>query len=578
MEIPTAELAPIRELYGRGLYVQALRAAERFGPLKEWTNTPARLLGGRLAIQLGAARLGRWLHLRAYRETPAHPEAIYYHARYRLERFGPLGAWKFLRSHPDQDWYDAAPEVRADWYGLHAFVCGRLRDFDRADRWLTKAEGMSHDRAWLCVERAAVLEFAERPLEALAAARRSLGLVPDFRPGVQSEAHLLQLLGRESEAMERLAAASERIESGIVVAHLAALQLDQRRYHDAKQSYERYAELSPLRDEETEKWLAARRADTAYYCGDFVAAREQAIAAAEPFYTSLAERHKLPPDVLSPIRLDITKPETGARSTSTLDMIPAYWKAVARPAPTDLNAVDGLQDVRERLWAIENGFIAHEFSVTSESAFELLERGIPFLLTMVDAGYSHSQLVVGCDRTRQSLWLTDANERRTNEAPVGLLVERYAASGPRGLVVIPQYQANRLEGLGLPDQRLYDDLHEIQTALHLHERPAAIAAYERMKSAETGHRVTRLARLAIARYDANPTLLLHAIDSLLALFRKITRFYFHGSTCFATWVGAKSGRLWRPGTSDARTRTRYSPTTMRRRYCLIHPDWKKPSG
>jgi cellulose synthase operon protein C len=519
MEIPTADLAPIRELYGRGLYVQALRAAERFGPFKDWSNTPARLLGGRLAIQLGAARLGRWLHLRAYRDTPAHPEAIYYHARYRLERFGPLGAWKFLRSHLDQEWYDAAPEVRADWYGLHAFVCGRLRDFDRADRWLTKAEGMSHDRAWLCVERAAVLEFAERPLEALAAARRSLDLVPDFRPGVQSEAHLLQLLGREHEAVDRLASASERIESGIVVAHLAALQLDQRRYHDARQSYERYAELSPLRDEETEKWLSARRADTAYYCGDFSTAREQAIAAAEPFYTSLADRLAQPEQVAPPIRLEVTKPEPGSRPITTLDLIPAYWRAAAQPAPTDLNSVDGLQDARERLWAIENGFIAAEFSVTAESAFALLERRIPFLLTMVDAGYSHSQLVVGCDRTRQSLWLTDATERRTNEAPIELLIERYAASGPRGLVVIPRDQAQLLNECELSDRRLYDGLHEVQSALHAHERPVALAAYERMKAAETGHRVTRLARLAIARYDANPTLLLHAVDSLLALFQ-----------------------------------------------------------
>src|SRR4051795_612777 len=103
MHIPTADLAPIRELYARGMYVQALRVAERFGPFHEWSNTPARLLGGRLAIQLGAARLGRWLHLRAYRDTPAHPEAIYYHARYRLERVGPLAARHFIRSHPARD-------------------------------------------------------------------------------------------------------------------------------------------------------------------------------------------------------------------------------------------------------------------------------------------------------------------------------------------------------------------------------------------------------------------------------------------------------------------------------------------
>src|SRR5262249_35252800 len=325
MEIPTADLAPIRELDARGMYVQALGVVEKFGPLQEWSNTAARLLGGRLAIQLGAARLGRWLHVRAYRDTPAHPEAIYYHGRFRLERFGPLAAWKFLRSHPDQDWNDAAPEVRADWYGLHAFICGRLRDFDRADRWLAKAEGLSHDRAWLCVERAAVLEFAERPEEALAAARRSLELAPFFRPGVQSEAHLLQQLGHEREALDRLTEAVTKIESGIVVAHLAALQIDLRHFADARRSYELYTELSPLRDEETEKWLAARRADTAYYCGDFVAARENALKAGELFYTALADRLGQEAEIAPTVRLEVAKPEAGQRQSSTLDLFSSYW-------------------------------------------------------------------------------------------------------------------------------------------------------------------------------------------------------------------------------------------------------------
>ena len=516
MHIPPADLAPIRELYARGLYLQALRVAERFGPLKDWANTPARLLGGRLAIQLGAARLGRWLHIRAYRDTPAHPEAIYYHARYRLERFGPLAAWKFLRSHPDQDWNDAAPEVRADWYGLHAFVCGRLRDFDRAERWLAKAESLSHDRAWLCVERAAVLEFAERPEEALAVARKSLTLIPDFRPGVQAAAHLLQVLGREREALDRLADVSTRIESGIVVAHLAALQLDLRMFEDARRSYERYAELSPLRDEDTEKWLAARRADTAYFCGDFAAAAEHARTADEEFYTSFADRLASGEGVSPTVRLDVPRPEP--KPASTLDLVPAFWKASAKPAPTDLTPADGLQDVRERLWANENGFTTAEFTVTPDALFTLLERGVPFLLTMVDAGYSHSQLAVGCDRARRSVWLTDATERRSNEAPLSLLSERYASTGPRGLLILPEAEAHRIADVVLPDRAVYDRLHEVQAALHKHVRPAAVAAYERMKAEDTGHRLTRLARFAIARYDANPTLLLHAVDALLAQF------------------------------------------------------------
>ncbi len=141
-------------------------------------------LGGRLVIQLGTPRLGRWLHLRAYRDTPTHHEAIYYHARYRLERFGPLAAWQFLRKNPE--WNDAPPEVRADWYGLHGFIAARLRDFDRADRWLNRAEkSLASDRAWLCIERASSLEFAERLDDALIAARHrwrfNLGFDPVFK-------------------------------------------------------------------------------------------------------------------------------------------------------------------------------------------------------------------------------------------------------------------------------------------------------------------------------------------------------------------------------------------------------------
>lgn len=518
MEIPPADLAPIRELYARGLYIQALRAAERFGPFHEWSNTPARLLGGRLAIQLGAGRLGRWLHLRAYRDTPAHPEAIYYHARYRLERFGPLGAWKYLRSHPDQDWNDAAPEVRADWYGLHGFVCGRLRDFDRAERWLARAETLSHDRAWICVERAAVLEFAEKMEAALASARRSRELSPWFRPGVQSEAHLLQLLGREHEAIELLKEADQRIESSIVVAHLAALQLDAGQYHDAKRTYDRYAELSPLRDEETEKWLSARRADLSYFLGDAGAAREYAWKADDDFYKSFAERLDRSETGKGPVRLNLPRPDRATRNSNVLDLLTGYWNVSVKPSPAELLSLDGLQDVRERLWVEDSGLSAIEFTATSSAALNLLERGVPFLLTLVDAGYSHSQVVLGCDRARNSVWLADINDRRPHEAPLSLLSERYVSTGPRGMVVIPNGETARFEGVDLPDRAQYDRLHEIQFALHRHDRTAAVEAYERMKVADTGHRLTRLGRFAIARYDGNPTLMLGAVDSLLALF------------------------------------------------------------
>ena len=134
--------------------------------------------------------------------------------------------------------------------------------------------------------------------------------------------------------------------------------------------------------------------------------------AGEPFYASLAGRLDQTAEVTPTVRLDLPKPPPGQRAASALDLLPPYWKVSAQPAPTDLSAADGLQDVRERLWSEENGFATAEFTVTPEATFALLERGLPFLLTMVDAGYSHSQLAVGCDRARDSVWLTDDADRR----------------------------------------------------------------------------------------------------------------------------------------------------------------------
>jgi tetratricopeptide (TPR) repeat protein len=288
MDISSADVLRIRDLYGRGQYRLAYEVAAAYGPFRAWSGTPARLIGGRLVIQLGAPKLGRQLHAAAFRSTPGYPEAVYYHARYRLERFGPLSTWQFLRRHPD--WSDAPPELHADWLALNGFVAARLRDFDRAERWLNRADAVSPDRPWPSIERASAYELADRLEDALAAGRRALALHPWFRPGVQSVAHTLIRLGREREALDFLTEAAGHLESGLVVAQLATLQNDLGHHADAARSLDRYAELSPLMEPEVVKWLAARRADTTHLLGDRAAAARFAREAGGDYYTQFAER------------------------------------------------------------------------------------------------------------------------------------------------------------------------------------------------------------------------------------------------------------------------------------------------
>ncbi len=522
MEIPPADIARIRDLYAQGHYLQALSASEAFGPIRKWEGAAARLIGGRLAIQLGAPKLGRGLHLLAFRQNPANLEAIYYHARYRLEHFGPLSCWQFLGLH--DEWSDASPDLRADWYALHGFVCSRVRDFDRAEKWLTQAEATASDRAWVLVERASVYEAADRLEDALATARRSLELQAWFRPAVQAVAHMLQRSGKVAEAIDFLSEAVTHIESGMVVAQLAALQLDQNRPADAKKSLDRYVELTPLLEPEVAKWLAARRSDVAYLLGDRIEAAKFAKEVDEEFYTAFAERlgaeptagagSGAPPRCLLAVDLDYT-----GTPPSAAEILAKFWNQPLPPAISESGpALDGLPDASERRRFEKGGWVTREFSLTLAAATDLISREIPFFVTLVDAGYGQSRVVTGYDTVRASLFVADGFDRRPGEAPVKVLGERYAAFGPRCLVAVPAGQAGKLDGIALPESKLHDDLHSIQCLLADRKFAEAKHAIAELRAAQPGHRLTKFADVAWARATAHPVRLLDALDSLLAEF------------------------------------------------------------
>ena len=64
---------------------------------------------------------------------------------------------------------------------------------------------------------------------------------------------------------------------------------------------------------------------------------------------------------------------------------------------------------------LELGAITSEFTVTADAVFALVERGVPFLFTMVDAGYMHAHLAVGADRLRRTLLLRQPADRRPKD-------------------------------------------------------------------------------------------------------------------------------------------------------------------
>jgi cellulose synthase operon protein C len=514
-----ADLDQVRRLYGRGLCLEAYQLSQRIGPLQNWTGTAARLLAGRLAMNTGAARLGHWLHTRAYREAPQDPGARYYRARALLERRGPLAAWQFLKRIGPMP--EAAAPVQSDWLALHACVLGCVRDFDAAEHWLDRAEHVCPDRPWTCIERGNLLEWEDRYDEALAASRRALDLVPWYRPAVQAVAHHLQLLGRERAALDLLVEADKQIENAPVAIQLALLQTELGRYAEARRSFARAFDLAPLIEKDLAKWLAARRADVAYYCGDYRAAAEFARRVEEPFYDQLADRLSQTPAAGRRVLLDVgfVRQHHQTCAPATLAALSRFWDMPADHLEVaEAICYDGTPDHRERHWAEQHGWHAREFTVTWDSAVALLDRGIPFTLTLTQPTNAHLQAVIGYDTLRKTLLVRDPYLPHFGEFLADEMVERYRSTGPRGMALVPLARTGLLDNLELPEAPLYDHLYRLQRALQEYDRATAADAYQRLRAEAPGQRLTLHARRILATYDADRTEQLACDEELLELF------------------------------------------------------------
>lgn len=527
MEIAANELSPVLDLYSQGLYRQAYQKASAIAPLPDWDGTAARLLAGRIARQVGAPRLSRWHFLKAYRGQPSYPEAIYYHARYLLEAQDTLAAWRFLRRERDAI-REAAPELRADFYCLLAFLAARGRDFELSESWMRRALDLTPDRPWVHVEHAGCLEIAEKLPEALAAARQALQLKPWFRPAVQAAGHLLVQLDKEHEALELLQEADTQLECAAVTAQLAALQDELGLHQEARRSYQRFADLSPLMENEVVEWLATRLSDVLYELGDREGARAEAARAGDGFHRILADRLAQPPSEARRVvleRLERVPRSQDLPVPAALVMLRRYWRPDDPLPGMEPFRLDAPVEHQERRWVEQPGprgndqpWIVREMTATPSVLHALIDRGIPIALGVVEATFTHLQAIAGYDQLRGVLLFRDPSERPLGEMMLEPLLERFRSHGPRALIALPAEEGARLEGLDLPDAELYDRVYRIHRAMELSDRETAGAIFDELQKQAPDHRLTLYARYLLGRYDAHNVEQLAAVDELLRHF------------------------------------------------------------
>lgn len=505
---PDAEgLAVLQACYDSGRYFDAWNIARAYKPLEQWDTAPALILGGRLANNWGDVNLSNRLHVRAHRAAPNDPVAFYYYLLSVQSKHGIFEALRSLRAHEFLRDEEPGSLAHADLMLLEARLLGHYRDFSAADVLVARVEKQFPRHAWLWVEKSCLLRDQDRYEESMAAAREALGLRPWYRPAVQTQVHLMQLAGRDDEAIALMEEAHGRIQSAYLVqTHVLALE-ERARYAEIPALLDRLAEWQPMADKQQLRWRAARRCDAAYKLGDIPAALASAREAGPGYYEKVAERlSSAPPADVRRVHLPVgfVRQHHMTCAPATMSALGRFWE---RPVDHLKLAreicYDGTPAHLERAWAENNGWLVREFRVTWDAARALIDRGCPFALVTVGVRCGHMQAVIGYDSRLGTLLIRDPYQRSHGEWQADALFESHASCGPRGFIMLPPEKAAELDGLELPDEARHGHLHAMQLALSRHDRPAAAAAFAALESAGAEHLHALRARYELAYYDGN---------------------------------------------------------------------------
>lgn len=530
MTNPIDILCHAESLYDQGKFVSAYAACAPLGDLGKWTGSRGRILAGRLAYQLGRSSWSTALHQLALREHPLEPKAIYYGTLALRSRRGHLRTWLEVR---DRDLPESASvEERADWLALKGSLLTSLRDFQQAQKWIDLSLTLFPESPWNHLVQATFFRMRDQHEAALDCCRRSLVFRSSYRPALQTYAELLTEGNRSEEAYTLLADAQCSMESPAITAQLAYLCLELQKFDEALDLLDRYKRLAVLAvPKHVDVWVRMMRARCLYLAGRF----EETISVARltesdywaRFAGSLEQvllKQVNPRTCRAILSVPFIRQHRLTCAPATLAALSEYWEKPIRHEEIAARiCYDGTLSHDERSWANDNGFLAKEFCVNSKVAHELINAGIPFALTTTGVSSGHLQAVVGYDSIGEVLVIRDPSSHTLVEATTEKLLEYYASSGPRGMLIVPVEQSEKLKSIELPESELYDLQYAIDIALSRYERNRAVELIANMKQVAPDHRLTLQSEFSLHRHDGHHYECLSIVKKLLEKYPKDLR-------------------------------------------------------
>ncbi|WP_394827876.1 tetratricopeptide repeat protein [Pendulispora albinea] len=503
--VPANELLDrVFAAYERARFVDAYDELTRWGAPETLPPGRASVLGARLVRHLGAPKRAQRLFLAAYRRGPKDPWARLGVEWVRVELRGPWAAREALERAPVAD--EGDPILRCDTLELRAQISLFYRDFANAEAAIARWAELAPDDPDLALTRAEWLQRTERLPEGLELARHALAVHPHHRRLLLETSELLALSGRPEEALALLGGALDAMQASDVARFMFAVATSIRAHPEAMRAAQRLVELTPLAEPDVLDANLRVKVEAHFQLGETEEALALARASADPAMKRMVERISRFEPSAKVCWLDVpfVKQHHLTCAPATLTALCSFFARLAEHVEVaDRICYAGTPAHAERAWAEEQGFAAREFTLTWDSARALLDRGLPFVVSTFVPGSGHAQAVMGYDARDRSLVLRDPTLPLPIHVDAEGFLREYRHSGPRAMVLVPEGERQRLDGLALPDVDLYDELHVVERALSKHDRATALGSCARLREAAPEHRIARAARRAIASYDGN---------------------------------------------------------------------------
>lgn len=520
----TTATQSLTNLFDRSLFRQAYDSGfAQFGQIHQWPTAELQLLGARLLTHLGLDRHGDACILRQWRscrDKPPYKLAHFYISA--LHRWhGPLTALEALDQIEKKYGYSSADGVDLQLQRNNIYMA--YRDFSAADSVIA---GIPEEQKNLWVRLQQVeLKFAQDEYEqALQLAEALLADNNNFRSGIQTYAQLLNLLGRTNDAITTLKTLWDNSESWWVGRQLFTLLLENKFYREAEVCLERLKTLPPFTEKGLDSYLNQMTADL--------------LCAQERYEESLPYLEQKSP-FRTKVKSNLEKARDlkgGTNNKKVLD-VPFVRQAHMTCAPASIAAVTrfwgrpieqsiiideicygGTQNYDERLWAIKNHWYCVEFDLKFSTVKALINIGVPVLLSTVEPGSAHLQIIVGYDENMGTYLFRDPYYFRLQEFLVDETEKYYAASGPRCMIIAPKDKQSAIENIELSNKELYDVLFQIEDCLLKNNREDAQELVDHAKFSSPNHRLTLVCERSLAIYDRDEAAILAATEKLLEQF------------------------------------------------------------